>query len=228
MVKGSGAGCPLRTLAILAAGPVVVLSGLACSEATRHRVLEFLFDGVPQPGAETTVGYAPSGRRMAPAGMDPSAVTEAPARQVFPHPPYRDGRCGRCHRPLDGQLFRRPEEGLCQGCHTEVPGEVRYVHGPVAVSACAFCHHHHGSSRPKLLLDDVTALCLSCHQRQDLTEGPHHETISETAKRRNVETIHDPQSAIPNPQSPIDARPCTDCHQPHGGADRFFLRPSPR
>lgn len=169
----------------------------ACYTPVRYRVLTFFFDGVPEPGTAVTVGYAPPTKaRKEEPGTPPKL--QAAARDVFAHPPYRDGRCGSCHNIRTGQLYRTPQEGLCQGCHTDIPGQAKYVHGPVALSYCLFCHHHHTSAYPKVLHGDVTATCFRCHQREDLTEGPHHETIG--------------------------TQQCTVCHNPHGGADRFFLK----
>ncbi len=169
----------------------------ACSDATRYRVLTFFFDGVPPGGTE------PAQPDTTPSDTDTPTPgeTPAPARRavvIHAHKPYRDNRCGVCHSIQTGQLFKTPQEGLCTDCHTDVPGDVRYAHGPIAVRDCLFCHHHHGTEFPRLLRDNPRDICLRCHDADDLNDGTHH------ADR--------------------ESRACTDCHHAHGGHDRFFLK----
>ena len=186
-----------RAFFILAVSSAALAGGGACSDSTRYRVVKFFFDGVPEPGAAPAPGYpAPPGAdfQQPPEQAGSPTVT---ARPIRPHPPYRDGRCGSCHDRGTGQLFRTPEEGLCGSCHQDLPGPVRYVHGPVAVKSCLFCHHHHGSPRPRLLLAEVTETCFRCHDRARLAATAYH--------------------------AAVEGRSCTECHNPHGGDNRFFL-----
>jgi predicted CXXCH cytochrome family protein len=169
----------------------------ACAEATRYRVLSFFFDGVPRPGTSGVATGAVAGQ--------PSAQRSQAApkpRVIYPHSPYREKRCRDCHDPDTGLLLKTVSEGLCQACHPGVPGSVTYVHGPVAVNECLTCHSPHQARHPRLLLDDVTPLCFSCHKRSYLSEGAHHEDAED--------------------------RDCSTCHDPHGGSGRFFLRRSER
>ncbi len=167
----------------------------ACSEPTRHRVLSFFFDGVPKPGEVRTRGYAaPVATRDAP----PGAPQRVELQIVAVHPPYRENRCTECHNMDSGLLHRTPQEGLCSKCHPDVPGSLRFLHGPVAVGDCLPCHNPHASAYPKLLLSEGAKLCFRCHKREDLTTGPYHATI--------------------------DTQACTECHDAHGGNTRFFLR----
>ena len=175
-----------------------VAGASACAPSVRHRVLTFFVDGVPEPGAEPTVGYPVDSHAMVgPPGQEAEASPRA--RTVhYAHPPYRENRCGSCHNPQDGQVQRSPEEGLCLTCHGELARKPTFLHGPVAVNACTFCHHHHTSTYPNLLLEDPAVICFGCHEEDDLTTGPHHEDRS--------------------------TQPCLQCHDPHGGSDRFFLK----
>lgn len=191
-----------RPLAILALSIGVSALLSACSQATRHRVLAFFFDGVPRPGERAPIGYAGKAGDPAPTEPDTAQKKARKAGKQYAHPPYRDNDCGGCHNMYDGGLFGESGGGLCAKCHTDPPGEARFLHGPVAVNACRFCHHHHSSPYPKMLHDKVPSLCFRCHRRIDLTEGPHHETT--------------------------DRQICTDCHNPHGGSDRFFLEQDDR
>ena len=128
----------------------------------------------------------------------PTAAARPPPPRVYSHEPYRENQCRDCHNPNGRWLMRTPEEGLCQQCHPNVPGSRLYVHGPVAANACGSCHHPHESPYPQMLVRDPREICLLCHDRADLTPEPH-------------------ATASPD-------QPCLGCHDPHGGADRYFLR----
>jgi predicted CXXCH cytochrome family protein len=171
----------------------------ACSEPTRYQVLSFFFDGVPKPGTKPPKGYPAPGGTDTDLGPSSRPAAVAP---TYSHPPYRENRCGVCHDAGSGLLVRTPQQGLCRSCHPDVPGDVAYVHGPVAVGDCLYCHRPHSSFHPKLLVKEGSAMCLDCHDGKQLTMCPHREAGEGTT--------------------------CGECHDPHGGADRFFLRRSER
>lgn len=139
---------------------------------------------------------ATTGGPLAPPGGVQPAPTPAPQR-LFPHTPYRENRCEGCHDADSGQLTRPVQDGLCVTCHAKLV-ETRFLHGPAAAKDCTICHHYHGSTFPNLLLTNVTATCQNCHDRDDLSTGDHH--------------------------AALDARVCTDCHDPHGGDNRLFVK----
>ena len=187
---------PRRASAVVAILLTACLAIAACSEAGQQRVLNFFFDGVPKPGADSPRAEV---QEAPPPESSLAAERLAAVRKVYHnHPPYWENRCGVCHNPDGGGLFRTAEEGLCQSCHPEIPGDAKYVHGPVVVNACLSCHHYHRSLHPKLLLNDVNAVCLDCHDVDDVAVGEHHTGVEEGA--------------------------CTDCHDPHIGDDRFFMK----
>ncbi len=190
-----------RALAILIGSVLVCCVGVACAAATRYRVLSFLFDGVPVPGEEGLTEAAPADVPEAPDEGEeekPGRRRVARADPIKLHPPYQRYECGRCHSMTNRLIASTPQEGMCKQCHEDIPGDLRYVHGPVAVNDCLFCHHHHGDRYPKQLRDEPTAICLRCHDRLDLSEGSHHdEQAGET---------------------------CIDCHHAHGLDNRFFLK----
>lgn len=192
----------VHTILIVASVVAGVLT--ACSPDSKHKILTFFLDGVPEPGVTPVVGYAPPAARRGPVRSGPGIErgVSSTARPVFAHPPYRDNRCGACHSRETGQLFQSPREGLCQTCHAGIPNESRFAHAPAAVGDCLFCHHHHSSAYEKVLLDEPAKLCLNCHDIDDLTEGTHAGDAGE--------------------------RSCVECHDPHGGADRFFLKRTER
>ncbi len=210
MAEWRSAPTPRRDLVIVLGWLLLpgIILGLACTEAQRYRTLCFFFDGVPVPGSRVEAPSEPD-----PTELDADALVQetAPAEELPPtpepepqpgairrHPPYRDYRCGSCHDTSSGRLLRTPQEGLCRQCHENVPGDLRYVHGPVAVDACLFCHHPHGGQFAMQLRAEPADVCLRCHDADDVREGAHHAVLDESA--------------------------CTDCHSGHGGSERFFLK----
>lgn len=176
-------------------GAVGLALTCACSHRpTRYRMLRFFFDGVPTPGAEASVGYAPDSR----ASRFVTGDKEAPTITLFGHTPYRMGRCGGCHNPQTGDLVRSLDQGLCMNCHGSLVRDMKYAHGPAAVQDCSVCHHHHAAPHKGLLLRAPNDTCFHCHNVDDLTTGPHH--------------------------AGIDQQTCIACHDPHGGDDPFFLK----
>lgn len=187
-------------LAILVGSILVCCLGVACAAGTRYQVLSFFFDGVPVPGEDRLAEAASEEAQEAPEepGEEKRRRRRARVDPIKLHPPYKRYECGRCHSMTNRLIGNTPQEGLCKQCHEDIPGDLRYVHGPVAVSDCLFCHHHHGDRYPKQLRDEPTAICLRCHNRSDLTEGSHHD-------QQTGET-------------------CIDCHHGHGLDNRFFLK----
>jgi predicted CXXCH cytochrome family protein len=186
---------------------VVTMTGLivACNESARYRVLSFIFDGVPKPGEsdadskETEKPKDVVAEETKPEPNLPDPAHPVVVADVFvSHPPYRDFQCRRCHEPAGVGLILTPQEGLCARCHGGIPGDAPFVHAPVAVRDCLFCHHFHESKIPGLLLRPPNETCMQCHDRADLTTGLHH------------------------PDD--DERRCIQCHNPHAGTVRYFLK----
>jgi len=186
------------TLAATFALSSVAAPFFSCAESTRYRILTFFFDDVPMPGEVPRKGYGPLGgsrkHRVRQQARRPATVGV-----VFAHTPYAQGKCGGCHLPSTGALVSTPKNGLCQICHRDLPGDAPFVHGPVAVNACLFCHDHHAAPRPKVLRKEPDELCYLCHVREGILEGSHHKEVGEHS--------------------------CIDCHSPHMGNNRFFLKP---
>jgi predicted CXXCH cytochrome family protein len=181
---------------VLSATAVALVALAACAGTSRQEVLSFFFDGVPPPGGFPAA--AQTGPLESPGAISPTGLVAAPQR-FFPHTPYRQNKCEGCHDATGGQLVRPIQEGLCLTCHARLVEEQKFVHAPAAVGDCALCHHYHGSPYPNLLLVDPIKTCLNCHDRSDLSEGEHH--------------------AQPD-------RACNECHDPHGGDNRFFVKRS--
>lgn len=171
----------------------------ACSREVRHRTLTFFFDGVPALDAGITDLTVES-----PEDALVGAGAEAPrrvktAKRFYDHPAYKQNRCPECHNVDGGGVLKTAREGLCQTCHPDKPEKKKFVHGPVAVNGCLACHLYHKSLHPKVLVADAQTLCFHCHEEGELRTDEHHATIKEER--------------------------CIDCHDAHGGDDRFFLIP---
>jgi len=188
------------TLPILFLASVsALIVAVACSRAASHRVLTFLYDGVPPLYAELAQ-YGPQlPDPLAATKVDATGVVIAAGTRSYSHPAYQRNLCGACHDAEGGRVLKTAREGLCQTCHPDKPAKKKFVHGPVAVNGCLACHHYHKAPYPKVLIADAQTLCFRCHVMEELRTDAHHATIQQ--KR------------------------CVDCHDAHGGDDRYFLLP---
>jgi predicted CXXCH cytochrome family protein len=84
-------------------------------------------------------------------------------------------------------------------CHAAEFLKKPFVHGPVAVGACATCHKPHSSTEPKLLLADANTLCKTCHP--------------DTGKAEEGLHLH----------KAMDVG-CVNCHDAHASDHKFQLR----
>ena len=182
----------------LAAASVLILA-VACSRVVRHRVLTFLYDGVPPLHAELAHYEPLLADPLAATGDDATGDMVAARTRSYSHPAYQRNLCGACHDGEGGRVGLTAREGLCQTCHPDKPARKKFVHGPVAVNGCLACHHYHKAPYPKVLIADAQALCFSCHVMEELRTDEHHATLEQ--------------------------RRCIDCHDAHGGDDRYFLLP---
>jgi predicted CXXCH cytochrome family protein len=108
--------------------------------------------------------------------------------------------CRQCHvsgSSLRSQRFTKPVPRLCYDCHEDHTTANPYVHGPVAVGACLFCHRPHVSTFEHLLRVSQPRLCMRCHETQTAPLSPVHQDTSDQL--------------------------CTQCHDPHGGTHPLFL-----
>jgi len=177
-------------------GAAGLLAG-SCSLERHHDILTFFFDGVPPLHAGASLEKSPGATEGLLPGQ-PGPIAEAEAGKVFyNHPAYQQNRCGECHDIERGVLVKTVREGLCLSCHPEKPGKKKFVHGPMAVNGCLACHRYHRSSYPKVLVADAQTLCFLCHEMGELRTDAHHATMQEER--------------------------CIDCHDAHGGDDRYFL-----
>lgn len=170
----------------------------ACDPLTLHKVTSTVFDGVPS---------MPSPEQYCRDYHIQATQEELAAKQKqqqgnkkgSTHPPFADKKCNNCHDKSTDSGFVVEKEALCAHCHKGFPGG-NFLHGPVAVGSCLKCHVPHSSNEnPTLLLKPSAELCDSCH--------------AETRTSSNLHSTGRAKGMV-----------CTDCHDPHGGSNRFFLR----
>jgi len=138
---------------------------------------------------------------------DPRAVTRGPPGTIkgdirqsptySVHKPWAEERCEECHTRTLRMGSR--DSGLCLKCHADSTTEHEHMHGPVAVAACLWCHDPHNSAYAALLKAPAQGVCAQCHAASSL----------------NTQRV---------PEHGQSDRSCLDCHQGHGGRERFFLR----
>src|SRR5437867_3643000 len=90
----------------------LVLCGLAlllgCATETKHKLLTFFFDGIPQPGASTNAAPAPTNNASAISNALAQAQVAALASRppMITHPPYDKQQCTSCHESAFSQKMR--------------------------------------------------------------------------------------------------------------------------
>ena len=156
----------------------------SCDETKRHKVLSFFFDGVPplkDPNAIAPIAASD------PNSDFPALEGSEVKRGVRAHGP--DRVCLLCHKKVNEsrvaaqtEVSRVPE--LCFGCHKSFADSQKYVHGPVAVGQCDFCHNPHDSRNESLLNFSVPELCYRCHDQSSIESIPSHD--KDTISRCNL------------------------------------------
>lgn len=186
----------LRHLAVLS---ICVLC--SCSPVTTHQVLSTVFDGVPTmpPAEQICTEYAAeliAKERDGKAGKGEGA---AAAQKASTHRPYQEKRCDDCHdKTTESGFVVKSKEELCFHCHSDfIKGS--FVHGPVAVGDCLACHDPHTSTLPSLLKVAAANICAVCHREPRQAASLHDTTVSHNMV-------------------------CVNCHSPHYGNVRFFLK----
>ena len=187
---------------------ILVLCVIGCNQDARYKVLTFFFEGVPKPGEEnprsrwnvnrgnvSAVQGTESGQENELALVRGKSGQKRSSRHGF----SRD--CAKCHTGglTSGQQdLRTPLPELCYSCHADLYQESDYIHGPLNVGECVFCHDPHQSAYIHLQKAPQPDLCYRCHQRDDIAMIPGHDLALESI--------------------------CTDCHEPHGSPNPKLLK----
>lgn len=170
---------------------------VSCDDVDRHEALTFFFDGVPPLGQEGLDGefLDPNSPEFAQTGQTPAWYVHEPRKN-----------CSICHgkrkqRSFSSQTYlTAPVPKLCYNCHTDYTASAPFVHGPVAVGQCLFCHNPHKSKIEHLLIAPEPGLCYQCH---------------------DIDTIELIAAHLPKQLSA-----CTDCHNAHASSAKALLKGS--
>lgn len=169
----------------------------ACDPLTVHKVTTTIFDGVPSmPSPEQYCrDYHIQATKEELAAKQKQQQS---VKQGSTHPPFAEKRCNDCHDKNTDSGFVVAADLLCAHCHKGFPAG-NFLHGPAAVGSCLKCHLPHSADNPTLLVKPAAELCDGCH-----------------IEARGSSRLHTSSRA--------KGMSCTDCHDPHGGSNRFFLR----
>ena len=198
---------------------VLILAGCHQDEIERYKTLSFFFDGVPPPEGydineeeQPLVGpwgitvdpNSDLGREMITKRQtDPDwQVTDEPEDVFFYHTPYKDRDCYGCHDQEQGYTPPATGAQLCSKCHESYMAFETddWVHGPVVVGQCGWCHEAHKAEHPSLVKDSQPALCMTCHETSFVENDAFHTSLED--------------------------RQCTECHDPHASGNRLLLADS--
>ena len=124
-----------------------------------------------------------------------------------------DDSCITCHRPhasTEPQLLKARVINLCITCHTDKPGNKKFVHDPAGAD-CSICHDPHGSNFRVHLRADVNTLCTTCH-------GPAPPAHNSEGERLNMPAGFLERATKIYVDSTNHGHPtltCISCHTPH-------------
>ncbi len=167
---------------------------VSCDEVEHHDVLTFFFEGVPPLGQGQL--------SEEPGDYDSQRLSQRRPKQLwYVHEPRKD--CTLCHDESRQRVFSsktyliKPVPELCYECHPDYTTSASYVHGPVAVGRCLFCHNPHKSRTEHLLVEPEPQLCYLCHNIDTVSLIPAHLVKQQFA--------------------------CTDCHNAHTSSIKYLL-----
>lgn len=169
---------------------------VSCDEVEHYNTLTFFFDGVPPLGQEGLQEELINSNFQ-------ESTQRRPKQLWYVHEPQKD--CTLCHgkgkqqRGFSLQVrLTAPVPKLCYGCHADYTVSAPFVHGPVAVGQCLFCHNPHKSKIEHLLKEPEPKLCYLCHDINTVELIPAHFTNQQFA--------------------------CTDCHNAHVSPVKALLK----
>jgi DmsE family decaheme c-type cytochrome len=147
---------------------------------------------------------------------------------LYSHHPVREGLvvCSGCHNPHGGAGVDNLREftinQTCYNCHADKRGPMLWEHQPVREN-CLNCHDPHGSNQPRLIKEQLSFLCSSCHSSPANHSGGAFSGGTGFPFRNNRPQLQFTFNEATNTQ-----RGCLNCHsQVHGSnspAGAFFFR----
>jgi predicted CXXCH cytochrome family protein len=158
----------MKLWAVVGCTSVVAVLFVGCSPASRHKVLNIFFDGVPPP----KVAGAAEGKPAAGAG----GAMGSRAVGYREHGPYAARLCNACHESAATNALLAPTEELCFRCH-EFRLIRKNVHGPLASGGCLVCHDPHSSRYENLLVSESDNFCVHCHEQTAIEKTSAHEGV---------------------------------------------------
>jgi len=139
--------------------------------------------------------------------------------QKFVHTPVSMYSCVQCHSLQSTPKYSivKRDAALCFDCHKDKQKEFKdfkFLHGPVAGDMCEICHDPHSSENPEQLLQPVNKLCLSCHEQ--VAAGIHVIALGDGSSHPIADKTD------PSERGRGRELSCISCHNPHGGAARYY------
>lgn len=185
-------------MCVLTAASLLFCTG--CNPPSQQNWTSFLFDGVPAPPPPDQYCSAWLAAKNGTANGSSAGKTDGSA--IRPkgsvHLPYQEKRCDDCHDRTKGTGLRMSKNQLCFKCHDYII-KGAFAHAPAVSGECLSCHLPHDSTLPSLLKRENGKLCGTCHTEQRGYVSLHHKVA-----QKNI--------------------PCYDCHSPHAGDNRYFLK----
>jgi len=145
-------------------------------------------------------------------------------KPVGTHAPFEDGDCSLCHKnkdPKDPGPITGSVNEVCFGCHEDfqkvLAGKSSHA---AAKESCVSCHNPHNARLPKLLVEETSALCLSCHTTVSnlmATAKVKHAALTTEAKCANCHNPHGANVEHLLTRLPYDL--CVNCHGKDGVKD---------
>lgn len=132
------------------------------------------------------------------------------------HVPFESGMCDMCHQvTAEGKIEVKGEvKKICTACHSDkTPKADDIVHAGFEMSECTDCHTPHTSPFGKLLVENLSDKCFSCHDKEVAKKHPFDVKASpKTAPKMDVKWLTDGKVT------------CVSCHEPHFAKVPFLLK----
>ncbi len=157
-------------------------------------------------------------------------------------------KCSLCHPKKNYNKIIPTKANCTTGiCHEGITKD-KYVHGPVGMKHCLYCHKPHDSKYKKLLNLKDSKLCYFCHREKKkeftrkfvhapVKEGkctnchdPHESNLKYQLKAKSMQNFcfkcHNKKKFTGKKyvHGPVGVGKCIDCHDPHASNKEFLLK----